>query len=109
MTFKAQFATTGAANFIILATGIATGILSARLLGPEGRGELAAITAFSGTVSALALIGVPNALIYYAARDPERSAGYLATGGLIAAAASIPFAVAAYYYIPHLLSHQRPS
>jgi O-antigen/teichoic acid export membrane protein len=107
MSFKKNFVMSSAANFALAAIGTATGILAARLLGPQGRGELAAITAFSGTVSAIALVGVPNALIYYAARTPKRSSSYLVAGGLIAIAAAVPFALGAYFCIPVLLAHQR--
>ncbi|MGO9455403.1 MAG: oligosaccharide flippase family protein [Candidatus Binataceae bacterium] len=99
---------TGAANLALAAIGTTSGILVARLLGPHGRGELSAIMAFSGTVSAIALIGVPNALIYYAARSPERSASYLVAGGMIAMLAAALFALGAYFYIPVLLAEQRP-
>jgi len=107
-SFKRHFATTTATNLAMMAVGVATGTLSARLLGPQGRGELAAITAFPAMVSALALIGAPSALLYYVARFPERSAAYLAASGVVAMCGVVPAFIGAYLYIPVLLAHQRP-
>ncbi len=63
-----------------LATGIvgqavlvASGILAARALGVEGRGDLAAIALVPSILSQLGTLGMPLAMTYYVARDPEGS------------------------------------
>lgn len=46
-------------------------VLSARLLGPSGRGELAAAVVWIGLLLALADFGIPQSLTYHVARQPE--------------------------------------
>ena len=47
--------------------------MAARLLGPSGRGELAAIQTWPNFIAIIAMLGMPEAVVYYAARDPERA------------------------------------
>ncbi len=68
---KAAFITVGA-NGLIAALAFCTGSLSARLLGVQGRGELAAIQMWPSAVAGFAALGLPEAGVYFAARDPER-------------------------------------
>lgn len=58
-----SFVTTG----VIQAVNIATGLLAARLLLPEGRGDLAAIMLWPGLIAELGIIGLSDALLYAAA------------------------------------------
>jgi antigen flippase len=65
-----------------LATAMAVGlggVIVARALGPTGRGEYAAITAWLGISCIVAQIGLPAALCFYVAKDPQRAPDYLAT------------------------------
>ncbi len=57
-------------NIAILLMSVASGVVVARLFGPEGRGELAEIVFWGTTVAALGIIGVPSALAMAIARDP---------------------------------------
>ena len=50
---------------------IASGILVARALGVEGRGEFAVIALVPSVLSQLGTLGVPLALTYFIARDPR--------------------------------------
>jgi enterobacterial common antigen flippase len=61
------FATTG----VIQAVNIATGVAAARVLLPEGRGELAAIILWAGILAELGNLGLHDALLY---RSATRSA-----------------------------------
>jgi antigen flippase len=61
------FATTG----VIQAVNIATGMLAAWLLLPEGRGELAAIVLWAGIIAELGNLGLHDALLF---RSATRSA-----------------------------------
>jgi len=49
--------------------GALGGILAARLLGPEGRGELAAAVAWGGMFTVIMSLGMPQALTFFVARD----------------------------------------
>jgi O-antigen/teichoic acid export membrane protein len=52
--------------------GLITGVVVARLLGPGGRGELAAIIAWVSMIAYLGNIGLPVAYTFAAAREPNR-------------------------------------
>jgi O-antigen/teichoic acid export membrane protein len=107
-SFGAGAALTAAANLAIAALGIVTGVVSARLLGPHGRGELAAIQTAPGFIATLAMLGMPEALTYFSAREPVRAGRYLATASAIALAACLPFMAAGFAAMPILLHAQRP-
>lgn len=57
---------------LILGIGLLTGILVARVLGPIGRGEVAAITLWASVITHVGDLGLPTAYIYSAAREPGR-------------------------------------
>jgi O-antigen/teichoic acid export membrane protein len=56
-------------NVAISLFGALGGILAARLLGPEGRGELAAAVAWGGMFTVIMSLGMPQALTFFVARD----------------------------------------
>ncbi len=64
-----SFATTA----LIQIANIATGLLAARLLGPEGRGELAEIMLWPSLLVELGLLGLSDALLYRAATAAARA------------------------------------
>jgi O-antigen/teichoic acid export membrane protein len=73
-----SFATTA----FIQAANIATGLLAARLLLPEGRGELAEILLWAGLVIELGILALPDALLYRAATaaaSPQKLFASMAT------------------------------
>jgi O-antigen/teichoic acid export membrane protein len=55
------------ATALIQVTNIATGLLAARLLLPEGRGELAEIVLWAGLIVEFGILGLSDALLYRAA------------------------------------------
>jgi O-antigen/teichoic acid export membrane protein len=61
-----------------MATGLA-GVIVARALGPTVRGEYAAITAWFGISCIVGQMGLPAALCFYVAKDPQRARDYVAT------------------------------
>ena len=61
-----------AATAFIQLANVATGLLAARLLLPEGRGELAAIMLWAGLVAELGSLGLYDALLYRAASGLAR-------------------------------------
>lgn len=56
-----------AATAVIQVINIATGLLAARLLLPEGRGELAEIMLWAGLIVEFGIVGLSDALLYRAA------------------------------------------
>jgi O-antigen/teichoic acid export membrane protein len=93
-------------NILLAILALVGGILTARMLGPTGRGELAAIQTFPTILASLAMVGVPDALVYFSARQSESVGSMLSTSILIALTFCFPFAIAGYFLIPILLSSQ---
>ena len=108
---KASAATvvqTIASRFAIIGLNVATGILTARLLAPEGRGELAAISLWPVLVAGLTTLGLPTALVYHGRRDPARL-GELTTSALaLAAIAGLVGTAIAWALIPMWLRQHPP-
>ena len=85
------------ASLAVKAIGAATGVLAARLLGPEGRGELAVIVFLPTLAAALGGLSLPQAIAFEVSRAPDREAEFIASGvsaalvlGLLEAAIVIP-------------------
>lgn len=92
------------------ATGlnIVTGVIAARVLGPEGRGLYAAVTFWPQLLGALALGGLPVALVVLSRRAPGEMPAIHAAGlafGLIAAVIATGVGMAA---IPPFLGRLGP-
>lgn len=100
---------TAGANVVLALSGMVTGILAARLLGPHGRGELAAIQNTASFIAGFAMLGLPEALTYYSARMSEQAASYLGTASVLALIASVPCALAGFLAMPTLLNAQSPA
>jgi antigen flippase len=60
------------ARVLILTNNVATGMITARFLGPEGRGEQAAMIVWAVFFANLMTFGLPSALIYQSRRQPEQ-------------------------------------
>jgi O-antigen/teichoic acid export membrane protein len=103
---KRNYLTTLAANAALAVLGLATGSLAARMLGPTGRGELAAIQNIPMQLLNVAALGIPNALTFFAARHPERTRSLFSTGLIIGLVGSLPIVVAGYLLMPLALAEQ---
>jgi O-antigen/teichoic acid export membrane protein len=78
------WAGTVATSAAIMLCGIATGVLSARLLAPGGRGALAAILFWPQLIASLGLLSLPDALIYSRGWRPADDRTIAATGAWLA-------------------------
>ena len=80
-----------ATGFAIQAVLVVTGPLLARMLGPDGRGYLAALILWPIVITQLGNLGIPSALTYSIARDSSASTGAGAPGaGLRAPTGAAP-------------------
>ena len=95
-------------NAFLAIIGIVSGLIIARLLGPEGRGELTAIQAWPVFLSLLSVIGLHDAIAYYSARFPDAASNWLSVGIAIALGVSLILVVLGYYIMPMLLQSQSP-
>ena len=69
MRRRDQAANSVVPSLLIQVALVASGVLSARLLGPELRGHLAFALLLPGVVAVFVSLGMPNALAYFTARD----------------------------------------
>lgn len=75
-----------ATNVINLGFGIATGVLAARLLGPESRGELAEIQFWASAIAGMGICSLPSALSFFIARRQDQAS---MVGSALASAAAL--------------------
>jgi O-antigen/teichoic acid export membrane protein len=104
-----SFLITLATNFGMMTVTVGTGIAEARLLGPRGLGELAAIQLVPMVVGSFGLLGIPNATGYFCAREPRAARRICATGiaiGLAVACLTIPVS---HLLLPRLMPRQDAS
>jgi O-antigen/teichoic acid export membrane protein len=99
---------TSGANVLLAVLALVTGSCAARLLGPEGRGELAAIQMWPAFLATIAYLGLPNALIFYSAQSAEKAGRYLGSATALALLMSVPVMALGYALLPYVLSAQAP-
>jgi O-antigen/teichoic acid export membrane protein len=99
---------TFAANIGILGLTVATGTINARLLGPTGRGELAAIQTVPSVLGMIALLGLPSAVGYFTARRPAEARSFTVTAAAICLVAAA-FAMAVGYLLMPWALHSQPA
>lgn len=105
-TFVGQFSLAMGANVLVAVTGLATGLLSARLLGPHGRGELAAIQSWVLLFGALATMGMSEAVVYFVGQNPAKGGRYVITAQALNILPGVVFIVAGWWLMPLLLNAQ---
>lgn len=97
-----------AIKMLVIAINTLTGIITARTLKPDGRGELAAMILWPVFLTNALTLGLPSSLIFNLRRSPERESqlfsGALALGLLLGVAAGIVGTL----MLPHWLSQYHP-
>lgn len=105
-SFAGQLFLTLGTNGILLLLGLMTGILVARLLGPQGRGELVAIQLWPDSFRGVALLGLYEALAYYSARAPQEAGRYMGSAVTLGFFSAVLFMGIGYLALPVFLSAQ---
>ncbi|MFY9488694.1 MAG: oligosaccharide flippase family protein [Solirubrobacterales bacterium] len=72
-------AQTVSATAVMLAFNLITGVMVARLLGSEGRGEIAAIVTLGQTLGWAATMGCFQAVVFHNSREPDNAARSIGT------------------------------
>jgi len=101
---KRAYAATFAATLAIRCVGMITGVLSARLLGPTGRGELAVIIFLPVLLIPIVAIELPRSIAYSVSKREESSAELVATSFWLAIALGVIQAVILMAALPFFLS-----
>ena len=99
---------TFATNIALAALAVATGIITARLLGPSGEGQLTAIQTWPFLLATLAMLGLPEALVYFISRRPDRGRQLTSTAVFVGLGSSLAIGAVAWFALPFLLSAQQP-
>lgn len=105
-SFRADVVESTATNLVIAGANVATGLIAARVLGPEGRGELAAIFSWPMLIAALATLGLPDAIVYFTARAKALAGTHFSTALTVALGASVVFTAVGWVAMPYVLAAQ---
>lgn len=96
------------AQTFTMTVSLATGILTARLLGPVGRGEFAAASLWLLLPSLLAVAGLQSGIVYQARRAPEHRAAIGLAAAAVGTAAFVPMALVALWFLPAVMQSYDP-
>lgn len=96
------------AQSFVMVANLATGILTARLLGPVGRGEFAAASLWLLLPSLLAVAGLQSGIVYQARRSPEHRAAMGVAGAVAGTAAFTAMAAVTFWCLPALMHGYEP-
>lgn len=94
-------------NLIILGSGITTGVLSARLLLPEGRGALAATLFWPQIAEGVGILSLNEAIAHHASRPGSNIKEIRITAFWLAITLSIVTSCILYFLLPSLLGEHR--
>lgn len=108
-TSAATVAQTVVSRFAVVGLNAVTGILTARLLAPEGRGEFVAIGIWPILVAGLTTLGLPSALVYHGRRNAGKVGEYTASAMALAAIAGLVGTAIAWFIIPFWLQRHPPT
>ena len=102
-TSAAHVVMTAGANFLLGFFGLLSGALIARVLGPIGRGEFAAIQVWPFCFATIATLGLHDAVVYFSAKNPSLAGRFLTSAAVLALSASSLFMLVGYWLTPLLL------
>jgi O-antigen/teichoic acid export membrane protein len=85
-----------------------TGVLVARLLGPDGRGQLAVVISWASMLAYLGNLGLPTALTYASAKTPELRHQLFGNGLLMAVVQWMILGVIGWLLLPLILAKHGP-
>src|SRR5215469_6194328 len=94
---------TGVATVLVLAINVATGIVSARVLGAQGRGELSALLLCPQFLSFLFTLGLPASTIVRIKGTPVNAAGLMGSALALGALMGLLAAATGFVILPLLL------
>jgi antigen flippase len=90
-------------NFAIAGAALVSGPLAARLLGPVGRGELAAVQNIYWLTAYASLLGLAEGTLFFVARTPSKSGRVLATSASLVMIAAPVCMLVGYFLAPWVL------
>jgi len=103
-----QIALTFGVSAFLQVLGLLTGIMVARLLGPLGRGELAAIQLWGSFIATLGTGGISEGMVYFVAQSPTKARQYCISGIYLALIGGSPVIILGVFGLSWLLQAQSP-
>lgn len=97
-----------AARCLVIALNAATGIITARALGPEGRGELSAMILWPVLLANAVTLGIPSALTYNIRQKRETASGFVGTALLLSVLTTSLAASVVCLFLPAILHQYSP-
>ena len=94
---------------LVILLGLGTGILAARMLGPDGRGELASILLGLQVSSQMAILGLKNASIYNIRQFPAETPTLVGGSYILTFLGSALCIVVGWVVIPYWLDDYSPA
>lgn len=92
-----------------MALGALAGILLARLLGPSGRGEFAAVASWAGFFAAVGRLSVEQGVIYLTGKEPARDGRWMGSSLAVGLIGGLPVVGVGLLVLPHGLAGERPA
>ena len=92
---------TSVANILIQAAYVGSGVVTARALGPSGRGSLAAIIMWPQFLSYLVTLGIPISCVYQIRKNPQNGGSVTAAAISLSIVMGFLAAFAGFFIIPH--------
>jgi antigen flippase len=92
-------------NGLMLFLNVLTGVITARWLGPQGRGEFAAITLWPQLLGYAFALALPSAVVFHAKRDPQHRREITGMTIVLSAIAGVIAVVVGEALMPLLLRH----
>mgnify|MGYP002777204152 CR=1 FL=1 len=97
------------ARLFIIAINVATGVITARSLGANGRGELAAMTLWPQFLAYTLTLGLPSAVIYNFKRYPEAESSLFSATLLLSSGLGVVASLVGVAFMPQWLSQYSPT
>ena len=94
-------------NVIFIFFSIATSLLSAWALGPDGRGELVVVTSWLFVFSLIGTLGLPYAHRFWTAKETESNSEIFTNTIIFSAIASVAMFAIGWFAVPYLISEQK--
>ena len=97
-----------AINILILGLNFGTGIITARALGPDGRGAQAAMQMWPQIFAIALTLGLPTALLYNLRRHPEKGSQLFSAALVIGTGMGLLATLVGVVFIPRWLTEYSP-
>lgn len=96
------------ANVFILIVNMATGIVTARLLGPDGRGVQAAIILWPLLLMGFSSIGLHPAILYYVKKGSAQAGAFVTAAITLSVLVGVATAAVGFAFVPSWLGNYDP-